>query len=124
MFLDQGVSVFQAKKNLTLSTTVNYHASALLAPATDTMKQKIDYRSGDLWILAFPVVREKNPTQWLEANREAMRNYAGEWLLITADGLMTHSACYRDIRSAVQKNKPTDYITYYVPRPEETNFSV
>jgi hypothetical protein len=66
----------------------------------------------------------RTPSDWLEANTTAVAQWAGEWLLISADGLLAHSNSYRDIRSLVQRTRPSDYITYYVPRPDESNFSL
>ena len=62
------------------------------------------------------------PSDWLEANAHSVEMYAGEWLLITSEGLVAHDASYAGIRAVLQQNRPAEYMTHYVPRADEANF--
>jgi hypothetical protein len=130
MSLDQGLSVLQGTKSLIPSSATLYAPTVAMARTTNSVRVEADYgtyklRSPDvdLWFVGASVVmRKQKPSDWLEANGAALSRYAGEWLLISTDGVLAHSTSYQEIRSVLQQTKPVEYITYYVPRPDEANF--
>jgi hypothetical protein len=77
----------------------------------------------NLWI-----VRAKlspiTPSEWLNANSASVTQYIGEWLLISAEGLVAHSTSFKDIKSVQQEKRLEQYLTYYVPRPDEAHFTL
>jgi hypothetical protein len=66
--------------------------------------------------------KPSRPSDWLEANAHSVEMYAGEWLLITTEGLVAHNASYAKIRAVLQQNRPAEYMTHYVPKADEANF--
>lgn len=134
MALDQGISVLQAKRKVASTAPGGlYERPAASVGTLNSVNELAEYSVRTIGHLKKVVVtyhmpkavdQQRKPAEWLEAHRDLVANYRGEWLLITPDGLILHSASYHQIRSAVREMKPADYITFYVPQIEETNFTL
>jgi len=61
---------------------------------------------------------------WLRANRQALAEYRGEWLLIAGDRLLCHSRNFREVKAAIRCNNVASPFVYYVPTEDESNFVI
>ena len=140
MAVDQGMSVPRGFKRRRNSFNAASDYQAFFEPDYHATLDKTD-AVPNIWHDVYPTnrttkvscmglfvvgshVSQKKPSDWLEANGEVVNCYAGEWLLISIEGLVAHSTSYHQIRSVIQETRPTEYITYYVPRPDEANFKL
>jgi|ERR1700728_314524 len=62
--------------------------------------------------------------RWLRANRQALPEYRGEWLLISGDKLLCHSRSFGDVKAAIRCNNVASPFVYYVPTEDESNFVI
>ena len=65
---------------------------------------------------------ESAEIRWLRENSSILRDYQGEWLLISGDTLIAHSSDFRTIRTAITERGIVSPFVYYVPTEEEANF--
>ena len=66
--------------------------------------------------------QESPEMRWLVENRSALEAYHGEWLLISNNILIVHSADFSEVRKAIADRKIRSPFVYYVPAQEESNF--
>lgn len=60
--------------------------------------------------------------EWLQRNHEKLQAYAGEWVVLTADGVLANGVDYLEVRShATSEGIRTPFI-FRVPEPTDAAF--
>ena len=58
----------------------------------------------------------------LDARCEEFSKFEGEWLLLSGDQLVAHSAAIRDIQTAIKDHHLKNCLLHYVPTLTERDF--
>jgi CheY-like chemotaxis protein len=82
----------------------------------------IDVRSQPLRETQTRTSREGSELRWLRENQEEVTRYRGQWLLISTDGLLEHSASFREIKDSINRLGIESPFVYYVPTEVESSF--
>lgn len=79
-------------------------------------------REGRQLRLTFGSANISPELQWLGKNFSALGNFAGEWVVLTADGILAHDSDYLVVRSLAVAAGITTPLIFRVPKSEQTVF--